>query len=128
MMHRNTFINAPQLLEPTLQYRGRNDLFFAGQIAGVEGYVGNVATGYVAGLNIARVLAGESPVVFPLETMIGALCHYITHADPVKFQPMKASFGILSPLTTSIRAKKERNAEHVRRAYQALDEVLGYFA
>ena len=122
MMHRNTFINAPQLLEPTLQYRGRSDLFFAGQITGVEGYVGNVATGYVAGLNAARVLAGESPLTFPPETMIGALCHYITHANTAAFQPKKASFGILPPLVTPSRAKNERNAEYVHRARQSLDE------
>ena len=128
MMHRNTFINAPQLLEPTLQYRGRGDLFFAGQITGVEGYVGNVATGYVAGLNAARVLAGESPLAFPPETMIGALCHYISHAAPAAFQPMKASFGILAPLVTPSRAKKERSIEYVHRANQALDEFLPCFA
>ncbi len=128
MMHRNTFINAPQLLEPTLQYRGRGDLFFAGQITGVEGYVGNVATGYVAGLNIARVLSGAPPLMFPPETMMGALCHYITHADTAAFQPMKASFGILPPLSTPSRAKKERNAEYVRRARQALDGFAGGFA
>jgi len=128
MMHRNTFINAPQLLEPTLQYRGRGGLFFAGQITGVEGYVGNAATGYVAGLNAARVLAGESPLAFPPETMIGALCHYISYAAPAAFQPMKASFGILAPLVTPSRAKKERGIEYVRRANQALDEFLSGFA
>jgi methylenetetrahydrofolate--tRNA-(uracil-5-)-methyltransferase len=128
MMHRNTFINAPQLLEPTLQYRGRSDLFFAGQITGVEGYVGNVSTGYVAGLNVARVLSGAPPLTFPPETMIGALCHYITRADTVAFQPMKASFGILPPLVTPSRAKKERNAEYVRRARQTFDEFVGIFA
>jgi methylenetetrahydrofolate--tRNA-(uracil-5-)-methyltransferase len=116
MMHRNTFINAPQLLQPTMQYRQRTDLFFAGQITGIEGYVGNVATGYVAGVNAARLLAGESQIAFPLETMIGALCSYVTCADSATFQPMKASFGILPPLATPIRAKKERNAEYVRRA------------
>jgi methylenetetrahydrofolate--tRNA-(uracil-5-)-methyltransferase len=129
MMHRNTFINAPQLLEPTMQYRQRSDLFFAGQITGVEGYVGNVATGYVAGLNAARLLAGESVIIFPPETMMGALCHYVTHADPATFQPMKASFGILPPLTPPVRVKGARNAEYVRRATQALvDFKVIYFA
>ncbi len=128
LMHRNTFINAPQLLEPTLQYRGRGDLFFAGQITGVEGYVGNVATGYVAGLNAARVLAGESPLAFPPGTMIGALCHYITRADTAAFQPTKASFGILPPLATPSRPKKERNAEHARCASQSLDDFATNFA
>lgn len=123
MMHRNTFIAAPLLLEPTMQYRHRADLFFAGQITGVEGYIGNAATGAVAGLNAARLLAGESPLVFPQETMIGALCHYITHADPAVFQPMKASFGILPSLTKSIRVKRDRNAEYVCRA----ERVFGDF-
>jgi len=124
MMHRNTFIAAPLLLEPTLQYRHRADLFFAGQITGVEGYVGNAATGAVAGLNAARLLAGESLLVFPQETMIGALCHYITHADPATFQPMKASFGILPSLAETIRAKRERNAEYVRRSMLAFANFI----
>lgn len=118
MMHRNTFIAAPLLLHPTMQYRGRDDLFFAGQITGVEGYVGNAATGAVAGINAARLLVGESPVVFPAETMIGALCHYITHADPDSFQPMKAGFGILPPLADPIRSKHDRNAAYIARAAQ----------
>ncbi|MEZ4589665.1 MAG: methylenetetrahydrofolate--tRNA-(uracil(54)-C(5))-methyltransferase (FADH(2)-oxidizing) TrmFO [Chloroflexota bacterium] len=94
MMHRNTYINAPHLLQPTLQYRGRADLFFAGQITGVEGYMGNAATGLVAGLNAARLLRGKLPVIFPTNTMLGALCHYVTHASMKDFQPMKANFGL----------------------------------
>jgi methylenetetrahydrofolate--tRNA-(uracil-5-)-methyltransferase len=124
MMHRNTFIAAPLLLEPTMQYRHRADLFFAGQITGVEGYIGNAATGAVAGLNAARLLAGESPLVFPQETMIGALCHYITHADPAVFQPMKASFGILPSLAKSIRVKRDRNAEYICRAERVFDDFV----
>ena len=124
MMHRNTFINAPQLLDPTMQYRRSDDLFFAGQLTGVEGYVGNAATGYVAGLNAARQRAGESLVVFPHETMIGALCHYITHADSKSFQPMKASFGILPPLDQTWRSKKDRAAEYVRRAEQVMQAFV----
>lgn len=125
MMHRNTFINAPQLLEPTMQYRGRADLFFAGQITGVEGYVGNVATGYVAGLNSARWMNGQSPLVFPPETMIGALCHYVTHADRSSFQPMKANLGILPPLIQSVRGKRNRSVEYARRAEETM---LGFVA
>jgi methylenetetrahydrofolate--tRNA-(uracil-5-)-methyltransferase len=124
MMHRNTFLAAPLLLEPTMQYRHRADLFFAGQITGVEGYVGNAATGAIAGLNAARLLAGESPIVFPQETMMGALCHYITHADPATFQPMKASFGILPSLAKSIRAKPDRNAEYIHRADQMFSSFV----
>lgn len=111
-MHRNTFINSPFLLIPTLQYRLRPDLFFAGQIVGVEGYVGNIATGLLAGINAARFVKGEELLTFPATTMLGALCHYITHADPRDFQPMKANFGILPSLDESngfIRGKRERS-------------------
>jgi methylenetetrahydrofolate--tRNA-(uracil-5-)-methyltransferase len=97
MMHRNTYINAPRLLQPTLQYRGRADLFFAGQIIGVEGYMGNAATGLLAGLNAARLLQGNMPLIFPTQTMLGALCHYVTHASVKGFQPMKANFGLFQP-------------------------------
>lgn len=124
MMHRNTFINSPRLLEPTMRFRDRDDLFFAGQITGVEGYVGNAATGYVAGLNAARQLKAQSLLAFPAETMIGALCHYITHANSDSFQPMKASFGLLPSLEREIRSKKERNAEYVRRAQRVLSEFI----
>jgi methylenetetrahydrofolate--tRNA-(uracil-5-)-methyltransferase len=121
-MHRNTFISAPQLLESTMQYRQRSNLFFAGQITGVEGYVGNVATGYVAGLNAARWLGGEALVTFPPETMIGALCRYVAHADSATFQPMKASLGILPPLVPPIRAKSERNAAYIDRSTRIFSE------
>jgi methylenetetrahydrofolate--tRNA-(uracil-5-)-methyltransferase len=123
-MHRNTFIAAPLLLHPTMQYRRRDDLFFAGQITGVEGYVGNAATGAVAGINAARLLVGESPVVFPPETMMGALCHYITHADPASFQPMKAGFGIFPPLADPIRPKHERNAAYIARAARVFADFV----
>lgn len=107
MMHRNTYINAPEMLQPTMQYRGRADLFFAGQIVGVEGYMGNAATGLVAGINAARLLNGEFPVIFPTQTMLGALCHYVTHASAKSFQPMKANFGLFS-LPEQRMGKKER--------------------
>jgi methylenetetrahydrofolate--tRNA-(uracil-5-)-methyltransferase len=97
-MHRNTFLNSPRLLLPTLQFRGRSDLFFAGQITGVEGYLGNMATGLLAGVNAARVVRGEVALELPRETMLGALCHYVAHASPESFQPMKANFGIMPPL------------------------------
>ena len=97
-MHRNTFVNSPTLLEPTMQYRHRDDLYFAGQITGVEGYIGNVATGLLAAINLSRHLSGKSEWVLPNTTMLGALCHYVTHAEPKHFQPMKANFGILPEL------------------------------
>jgi methylenetetrahydrofolate--tRNA-(uracil-5-)-methyltransferase len=100
-MHRNTFINSPAHLQPTLQCRGNGNIFFAGQISGVEGYVGNIATGYLAGWNAARLINGQNPVVFPQTTMLGALCHYITNANPADFQPMKANYGLLPGLQDS---------------------------
>ncbi|HEY64683.1 MAG TPA: FADH(2)-oxidizing methylenetetrahydrofolate--tRNA-(uracil(54)-C(5))-methyltransferase TrmFO [Caldilineae bacterium] len=121
MMHRNTFINSPVLLRPTLQFRKRDDLFFAGQITGVEGYVGNIGTGLVAGINAARLLQGLELLVFPPTTMLGALCHYVTHADPKDFQPMKANFGILPPLERRIRNKRARNRAYVDRALADLE-------
>lgn len=123
-MHRNTFIFSPALLRPTLQFHNRDDLFFAGQITGVEGYVGNIATGLLAGWNAARLLWGQPPLVLPRETMLGALCHYITHASAADFQPMKANYGILPPLARRIRNKRERYTAYSRRALAALDAFL----
>jgi methylenetetrahydrofolate--tRNA-(uracil-5-)-methyltransferase len=116
-MHRNTFIYSPSLLRPTLQFHERDDLFFAGQITGVEGYVGNFATGLLAGWNVARTIKGEPAIVLPPTTMLGALCHYITHAGPADFQPMKANFGILPSLEDGIRrGKRERASAYAQRA------------
>ena len=115
-MHRNTFVNSPTLLNPTMQYRHRIDLYFAGQITGVEGYVGNVATGLMAAINMARHLQGQPEWVLPRTTMLGALCHYVTHAEPKHFQPMKANFGILPELPNRIKSKRERYAAYADRA------------
>ncbi len=125
-MHRNTFINAPVMLEPSLRFKGwqHDALFFAGQIVGVEGYAGNAATGLLAGINAARLALGESPVVLPPTTMLGALCHYITHADPQHFQPMKANFGILPPLNHPPRDKRLRGAAYAERALSDLQQVI----
>jgi len=130
-MHRNTFINAPAVLEPTMEARKIAGLFFAGQITGAEGYVGSSATGWVAGVNAARQLRGETTLTFPRETMLGALCHYVSRADPEGYQPMKANFGILPPLTDPIRRKRERYRAYSARALKALTEVIlnqGVFA
>jgi len=121
-MHRNTFINSPLLLWPTMQFRRREDLFFAGQITGTEGYVGSVASGLVAGLNAARFAAGQPLISYPPTTMIGALCHYICTAEPDRFQPMKANFGLLPPLDPPIRRKWERYAALARRALTDLKQ------
>jgi methylenetetrahydrofolate--tRNA-(uracil-5-)-methyltransferase len=124
-MHRNTFIHAPKLLRPTLQFQEREDLFFAGQITGVEGYVGNMGTGLLAGLNAARLATGEAPLALPGTTMLGALCHYVTHADEADFQPMKANFGIMPPLQTDKKlGRRQRAAAYAERALTDLDAYL----
>ncbi len=125
-MHRNTFIFSPALLAPTLQFRARETLFFAGQITGVEGYAGNIATGLLAGLNAARYLQEGQPLLtMPPTTMLGALCHYITHAAAADFQPMKANFGIVPPLTDGKRRGKRQRAEaYSKRALADLAAFL----
>ncbi|RJP52535.1 MAG: methylenetetrahydrofolate--tRNA-(uracil(54)-C(5))-methyltransferase (FADH(2)-oxidizing) TrmFO [Anaerolineaceae bacterium] len=124
-MHRNTFIASPKLLRPTLQHITRDDLFFAGQITGVEGYMGNIATGLLAGINMARLLQSKTPLTLPPETMLGALCHYVTHADLKDFQPMKANFGILPPMDFPPKTgKRERGQLYAERAAKALDQYL----
>jgi methylenetetrahydrofolate--tRNA-(uracil-5-)-methyltransferase len=123
-MHRNTFINAPTLLAPTMQFRTRADLAFGGQITGVEGYMGNVATGLLAALNLARVLKDEPTWTPPPTTMLGALAHYVTHAEPKHFQPMKANFGILPDLATHIKDKRLRYVAYVERALHDLRASL----
>ena len=126
-MHRNTFIASPKLLRPTLQHIQRDDLFFAGQITGVEGYMGNIATGLLAGINAAQVHRNEEPITLPQTTMLGALCHYITHSDLKDFQPMKANFGILPPLEDTARTgKRERGKLHAERALADLSFTLSH--
>jgi methylenetetrahydrofolate--tRNA-(uracil-5-)-methyltransferase len=123
-MHRNTFIFSPALLLPTLQSRKRKDLFFAGQLTGVEGYVGNIATGLLAGLNAARLLLGENLIELPRTTMLGALCHYITSYGELDFQPMKANFGILPPLDGDrLAGKRERAQAYAQRALKELESM-----
>jgi methylenetetrahydrofolate--tRNA-(uracil-5-)-methyltransferase len=123
-MHRNTFINSPTLLRPTLQLRTRADLFFAGQITGTEGYVGSTLGGLIAGQNLVRLLAGEPLLELPPTTMIGALLHYITHAEPQTFQPMKAAMGLFPPLETAVRGKRARYGSYTERAAADLDAYL----
>ncbi len=119
-MHRNTFIASPLLLKPSLQSRQRETLFFAGQITGVEGYMGNIATGLLAGINAARLADGKPTLTLPTTTMLGALCHYVTHASMKDFQPMKANFGILPELPEAVKGKRARAQAHVERSLQDL--------
>lgn len=127
-MHRNTFINSPTLLRPTLQFRDRDDLLFAGQITGTEGYVGSTMGGLIAGINIVRLLQNESPLELPRTTMVGALLHYITHAEPKNFQPMKATMGLLPELEKPIKNKRQRYAAYATRATEDLRAYLNSVA
>lgn len=108
VMHRNTYINAPVLLNAYWQSKKRPSLFFAGQVTGVEGYIESAASGLMAGINAALLVAGREPVQFPRDSAHGALAHYITTADPAHFQPMNINFGLFPPPAGKIRNKKER--------------------
>jgi len=123
-MHRNTFIYSPALLYPTLQYKSREDLFFAGQITGIEGYVGNIASGLLAGWNTANYLLGKPLIEMPPSTVIGSLCNYIAHADAKDFQPMKANFGIMPEVEIKIKGKRERAAAFANRSKSELKAFL----
>ncbi len=123
-MHRNTYIASPRLLLPTLQSRDYPDLFFAGQITGVEGYMGNIATGWLAGVNAVEVLNGRPPITLPETTMLGALCHYISHANLANFQPMKANFGIMPPVQFPKAGRRERALQFTERALNALNPFI----
>jgi methylenetetrahydrofolate--tRNA-(uracil-5-)-methyltransferase len=131
-MHRNTFIFSPALLRPSLQFVDRDDLFFAGQITGIEGYVGNIASGLLAGWNAARTLKCLPAIELPRTTMLGALCYYVTHASAADFQPMKANFGILPSLEESGHrpegkkkaGKRERGMLYAQRAQEDLEAFL----
>lgn len=124
VMHRNTFINSPKLLKPTYQFKERQNLFFAGQMTGVEGYVESAASGLVAGINAARIAKNEPPVEFPDVTVIGSMAHYITTANPKHFQPMNANFGLLRPLEVRIKNKKERNEALAKRALDTIQNFV----
>ncbi|KEO82920.1 FADH(2)-oxidizing methylenetetrahydrofolate--tRNA-(uracil(54)-C(5))-methyltransferase TrmFO [Tumebacillus flagellatus] len=121
VMHRNTYINSPNFLRPTYQTKVRDNLFFAGQITGVEGYVESAAAGLIAGINASRLAEGLEPLVFPDTTAIGSLAHYITHTSSKNFQPMNATFGLLPALEgKKIRNKAEKNEKISERALSAL--------
>ncbi|WP_089610218.1 methylenetetrahydrofolate--tRNA-(uracil(54)-C(5))-methyltransferase (FADH(2)-oxidizing) TrmFO [Dehalobacterium formicoaceticum] len=124
VMHRNTYINSPQVLLPTLQSRKDPRIFFAGQITGVEGYVESAAAGLVAGINGARLIHNREPVIFPRESALGSLCHYITTGEGKDFQPMNINFGIMPSLEKRIRDKKEKNRQLAERSLAALEQFI----
>ena len=123
VMHRNSFMNSPELLRPTYQSKKRDDLFFAGQMTGVEGYVESAGSGLVAGINAARLAKGEELIEFPHETAIGSMAYYITHAEGKHFQPMNANFGLFPSLPERVRDKKLRYETLAERALSALAKM-----
>ncbi|MBT2637150.1 MULTISPECIES: FADH(2)-oxidizing methylenetetrahydrofolate--tRNA-(uracil(54)-C(5))-methyltransferase TrmFO [unclassified Bacillus (in: firmicutes)] len=124
VMHRNTFINSPKVLKATYQFRNREDLFFAGQMTGVEGYVESAASGLIAGINAARLVNGDEPVEFPHETAMGSMARYITTTNAKNFQPMNANFGLFPDLPERIKAKQERNEKHASRALETIQKFV----
>jgi methylenetetrahydrofolate--tRNA-(uracil-5-)-methyltransferase len=120
MIHRNTYINAPTILEATWQTRTRPDLLFAGQVSGVEGYVESAASGLIAGRNAARLTLGLAPAAPPRATAIGALGYYVSHADPRHYEPSNITFGIMPPLDHPPRGRQERQQATSQRALAEL--------
>lgn len=127
VMHRNTFINSPKLLNPTLQARERADLFFAGQISGTEGYTESIASGLLAGINMAKYLKGESLLELPKETMLGALTHYITNSEIVNFQPINSNWGIVPSIELPKKERKNKKLKNellAKRSIETLENML----
>jgi len=127
-VHRNTYINAPALLTPTLQLRVRPEVFFAGQISGVEGYVESIATGLMAGIHAADVASGLTPRALPRETALGSLCHYVSGADPANYQPANITFDLLPQLDERTRHKlrRDKQARHALVCERALEALAAY--
>lgn len=126
VMHRNTFINSPKLLNADFSLRENNTLFFAGQLTGVEGYMESAASGILAGINAVRRLKEQEPLILPTDTMIGALAGYISDKYVEKFQPMGANFGVLPTLENRPRDKQERGKAYSDRALKSLEEYLAH--
>lgn len=124
VMHRNTFLDSPRLLNEDFSLKQNPNVFFAGQMTGVEGYMESAASGILAGMNAYRRLTGQAPLILPETTMLGALCRHVSNHDTEDFQPMGASFGLLPPLPEHIRDKKERYGALARRSLEILQSVL----
>ena len=123
VMHRNTFLDSPRLLDRYYRVRGQERLMFAGQITGVEGYVESTASGALAAIELARRLEGKEPVNFPRETAIGVLALYISDQSVVNFQPMNINFGLIPQLGYRVKGKRNKNAEISKRALEALGKL-----
>lgn len=126
VMHRNTFINSPTLLNPTLQTRSREDLFFAGQITGTEGYTESIASGLLAGINIAKYLNGEPLLELPKNTMLGALTHYITNPEHENFQPINSNWGIVPPVELPKKERKNKKLKGQLMSDRAISSLKAY--
>ena len=126
VMHRNTFINSPQVLNATLNTRKRENLFFAGQITGVEGYTESIATGLLAGLNIARQLEGKELIKLPQETMLGALCNYISSSELKHFQPMNSNWAVVSPIELPKKERKNKKLKNELLSKRSIEVLRGY--
>ncbi len=123
VMHRNTYLNSPSLLAPTFALKADSRLYFAGQMTGVEGYLESAASGFMAGVQAARALAGEAPIDFPRTTALGGLAHYVSEYEGSDFQPMNINFGIMEPWPGKIRKKKEKNALIANRALEEVQRI-----
>ncbi|WP_438298584.1 FADH(2)-oxidizing methylenetetrahydrofolate--tRNA-(uracil(54)-C(5))-methyltransferase TrmFO [Sporosarcina sp. FA15] len=122
VMHRNTFINSPRVLDATYQLKANSNVFFAGQMTGVEGYVESAGSGLIAGINAANLALGKELILFPHETALGSMARYVTEANPQNFQPMNINFGLFPELGKRVRTKLERAEKHAERALKAISE------
>ena len=123
VMHRNTYLDSPRLLDRYYRVRGNERIAFAGQITGVEGYVESTASGFLAGVELARRLLGQEPLDFPRETAIGALAHYVSNESVTDFQPMNINFGIMPPLDHRVKGKRNKNAQLSSRSLELVDKL-----
>lgn len=123
VMHRNTYLDSPRLLDRYYRVKGQENIVFAGQVTGVEGYVESTASGFLAAVELARRLEGRPPVDFPSETAIGALALYISNESVSDFQPMNVNFGIIPPLDHRVKGKRNKNAEISQRALEILEKL-----
>jgi methylenetetrahydrofolate--tRNA-(uracil-5-)-methyltransferase len=121
-IHRNSYLNAPKVLTPHLSAQHDAQLLFAGQLTGVEGYTESAATGMLAGINLARLLAGDEPIVPPPTTMLGALYRYLRETDPARFQPMNANFGLMDPPDPPVRDKFKKKEALAARALKHMED------